>query len=517
MLKKVGVEPTGEAFNAIVLDEASNRPFNPMVNAGAIATADLINGKDYPERVSRLLAMFSRYCGRDVYIDNTVFMSERVTGHRNRAIGHLMLNFGMVSDRIPDSLELYFQQCSIMVNSHDLAMIGATLANGGVNPITGERAIQQQYVKYVLSIMHSCGMYDYAGEWAYRVGMPAKSGVGGGIVGVVPGPVRHRHLLAAARSPKATASAASRSAKNSPNASACTASKPNSPAKRSALSSRPPAALAKQPVFHPVVRHLGPGYNLRISNRNRPELQLLVCIGPNKNCLQGVFMCSRIRAAAFFRTLAALLVVASVLCVLYGPVASAADLIKKLKTGPSGAAHSVPASHPMPIRPPNGVADKNIKWKVELPGAGSSTPIIWGDQIFIHAAIPTGRKIELPADPPADAPAESKSADSKPTDGKDASATTPPAATPPAAKGPPGGKGMFGIEKPDEFYQFVLMSLDRKTGQEQWRKTVAEVVPHEGHHPDHGYASYSPVTDGTLRSFLLGFPRPALLRHGRET
>ncbi|HEY2760862.1 MAG TPA: glutaminase, partial [Pirellulales bacterium] len=85
VLEKVGVEPTGEAFNAIVLDEASNRPFNPMVNAGAIATADLIQGKDYPERVSRMLAMFGRYCGRDMNIDNTVFMSERVTGHRNRA------------------------------------------------------------------------------------------------------------------------------------------------------------------------------------------------------------------------------------------------------------------------------------------------------------------------------------------------------------------------------------------------------------------------------------------------
>src|SRR5215471_7470270 len=186
VLSKVGVEPTGEAFNAIVLDEASNRPFNPMVNAGAIATADLIQGKDYPERVSRMMAMFNRYCGREMYVDNTVFMSERVTGHRNRAIGHLMLNFGMVGDRITDSLELYFQQCSVLVNSHDLAIMGATLANGGVNPITGERAIKQEYVKYLLSIMHSCGMYDFAGEWAYRVGIPAKSGVGGGIAGVVP-------------------------------------------------------------------------------------------------------------------------------------------------------------------------------------------------------------------------------------------------------------------------------------------------------------------------------------------
>jgi glutaminase len=187
VLAKVGVEPTGEAFNSIVLDEHSNRPFNPMVNAGAIATADLVKGKDFPERVSRLLAMFGAYCGREVYIDNSVFMSERLTGHRNRAIGHLMLNFGMVSDRISDSLELYFQQCSVLVSCRDLAIMGATLAAGGVNPLTGQRAIQQPYVKYLLSIMHSCGMYDYAGEWAFRIGIPSKSGVGGGIVGVIPG------------------------------------------------------------------------------------------------------------------------------------------------------------------------------------------------------------------------------------------------------------------------------------------------------------------------------------------
>lgn len=187
VLSKVGVEPTGEAFNAIVLDEASNRPFNPMVNAGAIATADLVKGKDFPERVTRLLAMFSRYCGHDVHIDNSVFMSERMTGHRNRAIGHLMLNFGMVGQHIEDSLELYFQQCSAMVSCRDLAVMGATLASGGVNPLTKARAIDQRYVKYLLSIMLSCGMYDYAGEWAYRVGIPSKSGVGGGIVGVIPG------------------------------------------------------------------------------------------------------------------------------------------------------------------------------------------------------------------------------------------------------------------------------------------------------------------------------------------
>lgn len=187
VLTKVGVEPTGEAFNSIVLDEASNRPFNPMVNAGAIATADLIQGKDYPERVKRMMEMFSLYCGREVYVDNSVFMSERLTGHRNRAMAHLMRNFGMMSERFEESLELYFQQCSVVVTGHDLAVMGATLANGGVNPLTQQQAISAGNVKYLLSSMLTCGMYDYAGEWAFRVGVPAKSGVAGGIVAVIPG------------------------------------------------------------------------------------------------------------------------------------------------------------------------------------------------------------------------------------------------------------------------------------------------------------------------------------------
>ena len=189
VLSKIGVQPIGEAFNSITLDETSNRPFNPMINAGAIAAADLVKGKDFPDRVTRMLEMFRRYCGRRVHVDNSVFASERATGHRNRAIGHLMLNFGMVGDDLEETLELYFQQCSVMVTCRDLAVMGATLANHGVNPITGERAIAADYVKDLLSVMHTCGMYDYAGEWAYRVGIPAKSGVGGGIVAVVPGQV----------------------------------------------------------------------------------------------------------------------------------------------------------------------------------------------------------------------------------------------------------------------------------------------------------------------------------------
>ncbi len=184
---KIGVEPTGDAFNSIVLDEATNRPFNPMVNAGAIAAADLIKGKDISERVNRMLEMFRKYTGRTPRIDTAVYTSERTTGHRNRAIAHMMLNFGMLSDRVSDTLDFYFQQCSVLIHCADLALMGATLANGGVNPMTGERALDARYVRDLLSVMHTCGMYDFSGEWSYRVGLPAKSGVGGGIVAVVPG------------------------------------------------------------------------------------------------------------------------------------------------------------------------------------------------------------------------------------------------------------------------------------------------------------------------------------------
>jgi glutaminase len=187
VLRKVGVEPTGEAFNSIVMDEVNNRPFNPMVNAGAIATTALVKGNGPEERFARILGMFSRYAGRQLTIDEAVFQSERATGHRNRAIAYLQLNSGMIEEPVSEHLDLYFKQCSILVSARDLAMMAATLANNGVNPLTGERAIAAEHVKTVLSVMASCGMYDYSGEWVYRVGLPAKSGVGGGIVAVLPG------------------------------------------------------------------------------------------------------------------------------------------------------------------------------------------------------------------------------------------------------------------------------------------------------------------------------------------
>lgn len=189
VLSKVGVEPTGDSFNSIILDETSKRPYNPMVNAGAIATTSLIKGAGPTERLNRMLDMFRRYIGRDIFIDISVFMSERTTGHRNRAMAHLMLNFGMIGEKIDEALDLYFQQCSLMVNCQDLAVMAATLANNGINPITREQAVDSAYIKDILSVMYTCGMYNFAGEWAYKVGLPAKSGVSGGIIVVVPNQV----------------------------------------------------------------------------------------------------------------------------------------------------------------------------------------------------------------------------------------------------------------------------------------------------------------------------------------
>ncbi len=130
--------------------------------------------------------MYHRYIGRRVFVDTPILVSEQNNGDRNWAISYLLRNFGMISGDISQTLSLYLQQCSVIINCRDLALMGATLANNGVNPVTKERAINSGYVKDILSVMHTCGMYDFAGEWVYKVGFPAKSGVGGGIIGVVP-------------------------------------------------------------------------------------------------------------------------------------------------------------------------------------------------------------------------------------------------------------------------------------------------------------------------------------------
>ncbi len=187
VMRKVDVEPSGEAFNSISLEPGTGRPRNPMINAGAIATVALINGETSNDKFERMLACYERYLGRRVQLDEDVYRSEKSTGHRNRAIAYLLHNSNILERTPDDTLDVYFKQCSLLVTCRDLAVIGATLANDGVNPITGVRALRSPYVAKVLSVMMSCGMYDYSGAWMYEVGMPAKSGVGGGIVAVLPG------------------------------------------------------------------------------------------------------------------------------------------------------------------------------------------------------------------------------------------------------------------------------------------------------------------------------------------
>jgi glutaminase len=181
----IGVEPSGDAFNSIRL-RADNRPYNPMVNSGAIACSGLIHQAKGSEAFECIRKALGRFAGRDLDVDESVFASERETGDRNRAIAYLLRNYAVVEGDVGAVLDVYFRQCSVLVTARDLAIMAATLANNGVNPVTGEQVMNPYAVARTLSIMTSSGMYDYAGEWVYRVGMPAKSGVGGGIVAALP-------------------------------------------------------------------------------------------------------------------------------------------------------------------------------------------------------------------------------------------------------------------------------------------------------------------------------------------
>ncbi len=187
----VDVEPSGEAFNSITLKPGSGIPLNPMVNAGAIATASLIRPIGFDRPIERILNEYSAFAGRDLGIDEAVYRSEDASGHRNRAIAYLLKNSGALGEEseVEEVVETYFRQCSTLVNCRDLATMAATLASTGVNPVTHERVLREDTVRSVLSVMASCGMYDAAGDWLYNVGLPAKSGVAGGIIAVLPGQV----------------------------------------------------------------------------------------------------------------------------------------------------------------------------------------------------------------------------------------------------------------------------------------------------------------------------------------
>jgi len=186
---RVGVEATGKPFDAINVTDQTllSDHLNPMVNMGAIAMCSLIKGKDYDEKFDRLLALTRKLANdNEIYLDEAVYLSEKRTGNKNRALAFLLKTYGLLDDEVEDVLDCYFKACSISVTAKDLATIGFVLANRGKLPQSEERVFSSRYAHYVNAIMMTCGMYDGSGNFAVDVGVPAKSGVGGGIMASIP-------------------------------------------------------------------------------------------------------------------------------------------------------------------------------------------------------------------------------------------------------------------------------------------------------------------------------------------
>jgi len=183
----VGAEPSGEAFSAISLEAETGRPDNPLINAGAIVTCALVKGAGARERSARIHALMEACAGRELSFDETIYEEEQEASDRNRALAHFMRSAGSLTDDVDDTIEVYLRQCSVLVTTVDLATMAATLACGGVNPVTGDRVMSGEIARHVMTMMATCGMYDYSGEWMLRVGTPAKSGVSGGLITASPG------------------------------------------------------------------------------------------------------------------------------------------------------------------------------------------------------------------------------------------------------------------------------------------------------------------------------------------
>lgn len=187
---KIDVEPTGEAYNEISLQQGTGRPANALINAGAIAAASMVRHDAGESGAERIVSAYSSLIGRgELTIDDEVLRIERAGGDRNLALAHLLRSFGIIHGSAEEIADDYFAACSIAVTARDLSVMAGVLATGGIHPITGERLLSSTVVQRVLSVMSTCGMYDDAGEWMVRVGIPGKSGVGGGIIAVVPGQV----------------------------------------------------------------------------------------------------------------------------------------------------------------------------------------------------------------------------------------------------------------------------------------------------------------------------------------
>ncbi len=186
--QRIGSEPTGRPFNSVnaVVDMPTHTG-NPFVNAGAIATTSLINGKDEADKWNAILSFYDKVAGEKLSLIEEVYKSEAATNTGNKALAMLLAKYERIYADPFESVDIYTKQCSVGVNAVQLARMGATLANNGVNPATGEQVIKREDIPYILSTMTMAGLYDASGGWAWHVGLPAKSGVGGGIVAVAPG------------------------------------------------------------------------------------------------------------------------------------------------------------------------------------------------------------------------------------------------------------------------------------------------------------------------------------------
>lgn len=188
ILDKLGAEPTGFPFNSVLAVEFQKTHVgNPLVNAGAMATASLLEGKSEEEKWNKILDFYSSCAGNDLHLMQDVYESETATNQHNVAIAWLLDSYGKMYSDPEKAVDLYTKQCSVGITNKQLATMGATLAAGGVNPFSGEQVFSNEHIPNILSLMLTAGLYDYSGTWSYLTGLPSKSGVGGGIVSVVPG------------------------------------------------------------------------------------------------------------------------------------------------------------------------------------------------------------------------------------------------------------------------------------------------------------------------------------------
>jgi glutaminase len=186
--KNIGVDATGQPFNSIVaIEQYRGAEMNPLVNPGAITATSMVRGNNRDAIWRSILSYYSDFAGRPLSVDQEVYKSEAETNQRNQALASLMYAYGHIKDNPAQATDIYTQQCAVSVNARDLAIMAATLANGGKNPVTGRVVMKQENVAEVLSVMATAGLYDDSGKWLYKTGAPAKSGVGGGLIAVVPG------------------------------------------------------------------------------------------------------------------------------------------------------------------------------------------------------------------------------------------------------------------------------------------------------------------------------------------